>query len=458
MTYNRFLVSVIFRLAVFAAFLAALVLVIVQTDFVILPIILAVALMVSGVELIRFMDRMKDSVLDMLMAVKHGESGRSAGPADLNDPIRQAIAEVEDEITRLRLERESHYQYLQAVIQHIGVALLCYNRQGHVTLFNEAFSRLFRIPYIRQTDAMGRISEVLLEQMRDLEHGQRNLVSIEVEGETMNLSMHASVFRLQDEDFKLVSFQNIKSELDEQELESWHKLIRVLTHEITNSVMPIATLSQVINRILEDENGKAKPLETLDPEDVDDMRTGLKTIEGRARGLMEFVKGYRSMTLVPKVTLKPVPVRALLERVLTLMKPQLDEHRIALQVHMEQHSQTILADREQLEQVLINLLLNAKDALKEVSEKRTVTVSQINTGNEVWLRVQDNGRGMEREVLQNIFVPFFTTKTEGSGIGLSLSRQIMRQHKGRIRVQSQVGMGTTFTLVFPGSPQGISGG
>lgn len=457
MTYSRFLLAAIIRLAVFAALLTVLLLVVVKSDLIILPILLTVALAGSGVEMVRFMDRMKDNVLDMLMAVKHGESGHSPGPADLNDPIRKAIAEVEEEITRLRLERESHYQYLQAVIQHIGVALICYNRQGHVTLFNEAFSRLFRMPYIRQTDALGRISEVLLEHMRDLDHGQRNLLNIEVEGEVMNLSMHASVFRLQDEDFKLVSFQNIKSELDEQELESWHKLIRVLTHEITNSVMPIATLSQVINRMVEDENGQARALDTLDPEDVDDMRTGLKTIESRARGLMEFVKGYRSMTLVPKATLKPVPVRALLESVLTLMKPQLEEHQITLQVHMEQHSQTIMADREQLEQVLINLLLNAKDAVKDIQDKRTVTVSQINTGSEVWLRVQDNGRGMDREVLQNIFVPFYTTKAEGSGIGLSLSRQIMRQHKGRIRVQSQVGSGTTITLVFP-APKSQEGG
>jgi two-component system, NtrC family, nitrogen regulation sensor histidine kinase NtrY len=457
MTYSRFLLAAIIRLAVFAALLTVLLLVVVKSDLIILPILLTVALAGSGVEMVRFMDRMKDNVLDMLMAVKHGESGHSPGPADLNDPIRKAIAEVEEEITRLRLERESHYQYLQAVIQHIGVALICYNRQGHVTLFNEAFSRLFRMPYIRQTDALGRISEVLLEHMRDLDHGQRNLLNIEVEGEVMNLSMHASVFRLQDEDFKLVSFQNIKSELDEQELESWHKLIRVLTHEITNSVMPIATLSQVINRMVEDENGQARALDTLDPEDVDDMRTGLKTIESRARGLMEFVKGYRSMTLVPKATLKLVPVRALLESVLTLMKPQLEEHQITLQVHMEQHSQTIMADREQLEQVLINLLLNAKDAVKDIQDKRTVTVSQINTGSEVWLRVQDNGRGMDREVLQNIFVPFYTTKAEGSGIGLSLSRQIMRQHKGRIRVQSQVGSGTTITLVFP-APKSQEGG
>ena len=265
------------------------------------------------------------------------------------------------------------------------------------------------------------------------------------EGELKNLSLRATEFILKNNHYKIVSIQDIKSELEEKEVESWQKLIRVLTHEIMNSAIPISTLSSVISQMLEDEQGNPLPLSDLEDDISEDVLGGLKTIESRSKGLVKFVDAYKSLTKIDPPKFETVSLKKLVADITKLLKPDLDGRQIELSIEIDK-SHKVKGDSELLAQVLINLLKNAMEALEDMKGK--IAIESKILGGRTVLALSDNGPGIEPDILENIFVPFFSTKKKGSGIGLSLSRQIMRLHKGSIAVQSKLGVGTTFVLTF----------
>jgi signal transduction histidine kinase len=245
----------------------------------------------------------------------------------------------------------------------------------------------------------------------------------------------------------LLSFHDIRYELEAQEVESWQKLIRVLTHEIMNSAIPISTLSSVVSDMLVDEKGQLVNLSGLGEEDLADLQGSLDTIRSRSKGLVDFVQAYKNLTQMPKPRIEPVPVQALFGQVYTLCKSTLIVRGIRMRIALPEEELVLSVDRSLIEQVLINLVGNAADALNGCPEPQIV----LTAGRQehlLWVRVSDNGAGMSREVQEQIFIPFYTTKPNGSGIGLSLSKQIMLLHGGKIKVQSAPGEGSSFTLVF----------
>ena len=278
-----------------------------------------------------------------------------------------------------------------------------------------------------------------------LRNGEKELIKLSIGGRYVTLSILATEFKLQDEAFKLVSFQDIKSELEANELESWQKLIRVLTHEIKNSVIPISTLSDVILQMVKDDQG-VTDLSRLDEEGVEDLVGGLETIEARSKGLANFVKTYDQLTKLPKPQLQPVRVIKLLERVKNLFKADVDQKRLLFRVDCDPALE-IQADPDLIDQILINLVKNAFEALQRTSNP-SIKLSALKGNSEVMIKVKDNGPGIPDEVIENIFVPFYTTKEAGSGIGLSLSRQVMRLHNGSLEVLTTQSTGTVFVLKF----------
>jgi len=256
------------------------------------------------------------------------------------------------------------------------------------------------------------------------------------------------MFRMRGEDFTLVSLQNISSELEEKEVESWQRLIRVLTHEIMNSITPISSLAVTVNDMLFERRGDAYCLRKLDNEDIDSVETALRTIQGRSQGLLNFVETYRNLTRVPKPNFRYFPVKELFDRNLLLLKPKLEPHGIECSCVITPDNLMMTADPDLVDQVIINLVLNAIDAVKN-RENPLITARALTTSaGRVVIELIDNGHGIKPDIIDKIFMPFFTSKKEGSGIGLSLSRQIMHLHKGTITVKSLPGEGTTFTLTF----------
>lgn len=395
----------------------------------------------QGWALVRTTERTPRDLLRFLEALRYDDlslqvSAHGRGP--MFEAIAESFAEVTEAFRQLRTEREEQAQFLQTVVRHVGVALVAFRADGEVVLFNIAAKRLLGLPRLRAVGGIAPVSPRLAEVLPALRSGEQALVRVERGDHTLDLAVRATQFSLAGEPHTLVSLQDIRSELEEKEMEAWQQLTRVLTHEIVNSVAPIASLASTANRLLHSED--APPL--------DDAREALQTIERRSQGLIHFVESYRSLTKIPKPSFALFPAADLFANVGTLLRTSLAEQGIALAVEVEPPTLELAADEELIEQVLINLLLNAMQALEGRPGARIALRARLGDEGRPVVEVWDNGPGILPEVRERVFVPFFTTKPGGSGIGLSLSRQIMRLHGGTLSVRSAPGAETVFALRF----------
>jgi len=364
------------------------------------------------------------------------------------EDLSHAFNEVIAEFKSTRTEKEEHFNYLQTVVQHVSIGIIAFTSDGKVDMYNNAVKRLLRINALRNIKDLKKIKEDLPEMLLKMRAGSKSLIKIIVQDEFLQLSIYATEFRLRNDEYTLVSIQNIHTELEEKEIESWQKLIRVLTHEIMNSITPISSLASTVKDILiEEENEKLK-LHDMDEDDVENVQNALVTIQKRSQGLLNFVEIYRNLTRIPKPSFKHFPVIELIQRVHQLLIPKFEELNINMTAKVLPEELMITADPDLIDQVVINLVLNSIDAVKEIENPKVNVYAGLSENNKPIIEITDNGYGIKPDILDKIFMPFFTSKKHGSGIGLSLSRQIMHLHKGSINVKSKPGEGTTFTLVF----------
>lgn len=336
-------------------------------------------------------------------------------------------------------------QFFKNIVQHVGIGILTFNKEGTIQTMNTAAKRLLRVDKAEKLDDLRDVDQSLVDSFLKLKTGGRELLRLKMGDETLYLSLYAIELTLRGEVMKLISMSNIQSELEEKEMEAWQNLVRVLTHEIMNSVTPISSLAGMVEEELEAK--LSSNVLTLKKEEAEDMHLSIQTIGKRSAGLIKFVKEFRNLTHVPKPNLSLVAVKDLLEEMAMLHKKELADHGIAISVELSAADLSLQADKTMIEQVLINLIKNAIQAFDNQSEKKIALSAHENDGH-VIISVKDNGNGIDADALERIFVPFFTTKKTGSGIGLSLSRQIMRQHGGQISVKSRLEQGTEFVLRF----------
>ena len=349
-------------------------------------------------------------------------------------------------IRKVETEREAERQYFRSITDHAGVGILTFGDSGEVEIVNAAFRKMLGIKALTNVSSLSVISVQLPELLMKLKPGYQKLVRINVNNEAVGLSIKIAEFSLSGKKIRLASVQNIQHELEDEEVDAWQKLIRVLTHEIMNSVTPVNSLTNTIIRMFEDE-GRPKSVGELDETILKNALEGLHSIEKRNRGLIGFVQSYRSLTRIQKPSFAEVSVTDLFERISTLTGHELEARGIRLSISDRGNEIRMVADEKLVEQVLINLINNAMQALDGVSNPEIRLMARIDHDS-VFIAVHDNGPGIPEEITGNIFIPFFTTKKEGSGIGLSLSRQIMRIHDGSITVLSRPG-DTEFLLKFP---------
>ncbi|MGD9414486.1 MAG: ATP-binding protein, partial [Desulfobacterales bacterium] len=362
------------------------------------------------------------------------------------DELNTAFSEVTKEFQQAKIEKEEHFRFLQTIIDHVGIALIAFNPDGEVELINNAAKKLLKIPRLGNIKDIESISSGLADKLSSISPGDKDLVKFKQGDNLLQLSIYATGFILRQQQLNLVAMQNIQSELEEKEMISWQNLIRVLTHEIMNSITPIASLASTAAGLLKDDK-ECKVPEGLN-EVITDVGHAVKTIEKRSKGLITFIDNYRKLTRIPKPDFKIVQVKDLFERVESLMAEQFERHSIRFRMQVDPESLTITADPALIEQVLINLCKNSVEAISGVSRpKIKLKAGTDGLGNPV-VKVIDNGKGIAEDVAERIFIPFFTTKPEGSGIGLSLSRQIIRMHKGTIGVTSTPKERTVFKLRF----------
>ncbi len=440
--FGNFRAQVVLRVLLLGLSLMLLPLSLRNLDYPAVPLVIGVLAAFQVWSLIRFVDRTNRDLARFFQAVRYSDFSQTyvtGGLGSSFDELKRSFNEVLDAFRATRAEKEEQALYLQMVVQHIGVGLVAFDRQGEVSLINNAAKRLLRV------NRLGNISDLesrgpgLAQTLTTLGPRRKALLRLEEDGEIRQLACFAALFRTGEEEHRLVSLHDIQSELEEQEMEAWQRLIRVLTHEIMNSITPIASLSATAEGLLQQE--------TVAAEDVSDVRTAVHTIQRRSQGLLQFVDAYRDLTRVPAPDFQITPVSGLFERVTQLMAHQFQEAGVELVHAVDPPSLEVTADPGQVEQVLINLLRNACDAAGGRDGARVELTASMDR-DRVVIDVADNGTGIVEEALDKLFIPFFTTKQDGSGIGLSLCRQIMRLHRGTISARSEPGVRTEFSLRF----------
>jgi len=362
------------------------------------------------------------------------------------DELNNSMNRLNDIIGLAKKQNRIQEQYFETIIEQAATGLLTFNEQGHVLLSNSATRRLLGLEPFTHICQLEKVEKGLSKTFRDLENERHKLVNLSNERGSLQLALRASEMRIKNSRLVLVSIQDIRSELDEKEAESWIRLIRVLTHEIMNSIAPITSLSETISGYFET-NGKRKTLTDLDEEIISNTVKGLRVIRERGTGLVKFVDSYRKLTHLHDPVCKTLSLQPFLDQVRLLLCAELNVDPASLSIELQNREMTVFADENLFSQLMINLLRNSRDALQNAENGRILIRAAALAGNRTLIEVIDNGPGIPPELLDKIFVPFFTTREHGSGIGLSLSRQIVRLHGGTISVKSQPG-NTCFEIVL----------
>jgi signal transduction histidine kinase len=359
--------------------------------------------------------------------------------------LRHGFNEINSTFKLMGREKETQYQYLQKILELVNTGILSYEpKSGEVGWMNESFKNMLGVPYLKTINSLERRDGNLYQEILAVRPGESKIVSLTKDKNVYKTLMAATAFQTDGRVYKLVAFQDVNEALDETEAKAWQRLLSVMTHEIMNSVAPISSLAETMLHRLKE---SARLLEGQ-PGALEDLELGIGTIQRRSEGLMKFAETYRSLNKITTLNLKKVYARDLFENLHVLMEPTLEQKNIEMDILLLDTDISLEVDTNLIEQVLINLVVNAIDAVKENAEPRITLAAYAGSSNRPIIKVGDNGMGMSPEVMDNIFIPFFSTKKSGSGIGLSLCKQILLLHKGNIQVQSVEGVGSSFLLHF----------
>ncbi|UAY56822.1 sensor histidine kinase [Arachidicoccus terrestris] len=359
--------------------------------------------------------------------------------------FRRGFNEIVTGYKRLSNEKELQYQYLQNVLELVDTAILAFEPgTGEVIWINNQMKNLIGVPGLKNLKRLERQLPVLNEAFYKISPGAQSIIKVDILHRPHKLLLTSNNFITNEQQMKLIALQNVEEALDVTETEAWNKLLRVLTHEIMNSIAPISSLANTLqDRLGQLDNHK------ISESDFKDLQDGMQTIRSRSDGLMRFSTSYRNLNKIGQINLSEFYVRDLFENLASLMQPGMTSKAISLELILKNPNLKMQADRQLLEQVMINLLLNAIDAVRESPAKRVTIAGEKNQDGQTILKVKDSGKGMDEQIMERIFIPFFSTKKSGSGIGLSLCKQIMLLHKGNIQVKSTPDEGTSFRLQFP---------
>ena len=347
----------------------------------------------------------------------------------------------------LNREKETQQHYLKRMLEVVNTGILAYDVETMETLWmNDSLKTMFNIPYIKNIRWLEKRNKNLYDELIEIPLGSSRLATISTGNRAIKTLTNASTFQTGGKTYKLIAFHNISTTLEEVEAGAWKGLLDVMTHEIMNSIAPVSSLADTMKKRVESlREGMGHEVHP----DFDDIESAMETIHRRSEGLLRFADTYRNLskTIVPET--HPANLYELLNAIYQLMYPSLQQKGVLLEINTDHPEVVANIDRSLMEQVLINFITNAMYAVKNKPDAHIILFSGITMDGEPYLTVADNGCGIAPENRDKIFIPFFSTKKNGSGIGLSLSREIVKLHNGRLQIQSRVGEGSAFTILFP---------
>src|SRR5436190_4476685 len=400
------------------------------------------------VDFYRFHKKAHDELNQFVESIHYRDFSRNFdvkhAPVEIQ-PLRQGFNEINTTFKVISKEKETQYQYLQKILELVDTGILSYEEEvGTVVWMNESLKSMLQLPYLKTIHSLSKRDNTLYHQILALKPGAGSIATAHLETSSFKILISATAFQTEGKIYKLIAFQNVNEALDETESKAWQKLLSVMTHEIMNSVAPISSLAETLKHRLQQTVSSFND----DAGSLDDLELGIDTIKRRSEGLLKFAETYRNLNKITTLNLKRVYVRDLFGNLLQLMQPTLEQKNIDLETILKDTELQLEIDTNLVEQVLINLVVNAIEAIKDNPNPKIVLSAYVASNHKTVIKIADNGNGMPPELLDKIFVPFFSTKKNGSGIGLSLCKQIMMLHRGNIHVQSVEGEGTAFFLQF----------
>jgi signal transduction histidine kinase len=444
----RFGIFTVIRVFIILVLCIAFAFIFAKTDLFFSQIIIFTLIILLSFELIRFVNKTNKDLKKLFTLIKHQDFSASFSSHNLGnsfDDLAELFSDIIRSFGKIKIEKEAHLQLLQLIIDQINVAIVAVKDRQEIIFINTKATEILQIPGLSRWNVDIPQIHQIDEEVHEMKgHGQK-LLELPVGEEIKQLAFQVSKTNFLDDELVLMTFHDIRSEIEQKEIEAWYKLIRILTHEVMNSVTPLSSLTDTILMLLEDKKGKPKGIADLTDEHLDDIRKSLKTIQGRSEGILDFVDAYRQLTNIPHPEFEAVLVGDLINNVKNLFNGELKQNGIIFSSWLQKPQLSITADKHLIEQVLINLVSNSIYALVG-TDKPKIELNAFTDKYHTILEIIDNGKGIGPDKLEKIFIPFFSTREGGSGIGLSLSKQIIYMHHGRLKVKSTPGKGTTFRI------------
>ena len=413
--------------------------------------IVFVAIMLSF-NLIRYFNRSNAELSLFLSSIINEDSSlvfdEDTGNKSYN-LLHKSINRLNEQIRDARMSIIVQEKFYQAVVENSSSGLIAFDEKGIIKLANTKARELLGITQLHNIRQLQRVNSRLIDAIKNIKTGSKRLLNIIINDSAVHLSLTAVGIKLQDEYVKVVAINDISHEIDKQEIESWQKLIRILNHEIMNSVAPITSLSSTISGFFR-KDGKQKKAASLDEKIIGNTLKGLAVIEEHGKGLINFVDSYRSLTKLPELKPEELYIKDIFENVIILAASLIEEKyrgtKISITSSVDPDNLVFCADENLFTRVLFNMVKNSIEAMLDTKNPKITLEAGLTTTGKNIIKINDNGQGMNEELIERIFIPFFTTRENGTGIGLSLSRQIINMHKGSIAVKSSPGKGTTMII------------
>lgn len=450
MGFKRFSLLLTVRLVFLFITVSSLALLVISPGFLAASLLIALVATYQIFEIVKFVKLTNDDLTRFLDAMRYSDFGQKFDHAGMGAgfiELGEAITDILERFRQIRGQQEEELKHLKTLIEHVPVPHISLKNDGTISVHNNAARRLFGAAHVTRISDLTQFGESFRKRIVTLEPGVRHLVTFKMDDTEQTLTVACTQIVSAGKVEKLISLQDIQSELDVAQLKAWQDLVRVLTHEIMNSITPVSSLAKTSTDLVDDAIKKAAGQEEL-VEELSDVRDAVDTVARRSDSLMHFVQSYRRLTRLPPPEKVQLNIKSVFDNVLKVASVGWDEKAIKIHYKVAADGLEILADPEMLEQMLINLLKNAEQALEKTDQAEVSLTAKLNKRGRIVIEVSDNGPGISQEIAKNIFVPFYTTKREGSGVGLALTRQVMIAHGGTVSLTATSGGGATFILTF----------
>ena len=411
--------------------------------------ILIMLLIVQCISVFKYVEKTNTELTRFLSAAHHADFSQRFELSNLGAGFNELGQEFSIILQKFQNNRASQAEeliHLKAIIEHVPVPLISIHSQGKVSLWNNSARRLFGANSVNFMSDLAQFGENLTQQLSSISAGERRLVTFEIDGMEQQLAISATEILIAGKQEKLLSMQDIQSELADAQLQAWQDLVRVLTHEIMNSITPVASLAKTAVDLLTDVEDKLTDKEVID--ELSDVTSAVQTVARRSDGLMKFVGSYQQLTRLPTPNKIPLKIKDIFNQVSSLATQDWPNKNIQLSMQVSPSELELTVDLDMVEHMLLNLLKNAEQAVIDVDNAQVTLSASINKRGHVVIDVIDNGMGIADNVAEKIFVPFYTTKREGSGVGLALTRQVMIAHGGTVKLEKNNQQGAAFKLTF----------